>query len=153
MGAIGAMCVPVIGGAVGAALDYVIATHMTWQVGTAVSLYYQNGDKWLANQKQTMELSKKMCGPMSVGADELKEVGKELFRTRKIDEAFKIKHTPRVDLNDIRKVPSVSQNLLANARQIAIMLKSVTSNDKVRDVMKERGIPIDLIDIVLKGLG
>jgi uncharacterized protein (DUF697 family) len=51
---------PFVGGLVGAALDYVIATAMTWRVGTMVAIYYQNGGKWVGDRKHTLELAKDM---------------------------------------------------------------------------------------------
>ncbi len=153
IGVIGALCIPVIGGAVGAAFDYVIATQMTWRVGTSVSIYFQNGGNWVGDQQHTLELSKEMCGPLSVGVDELKEVGKEFLKSGNLDNSFKEHHTPRVDLNDIRgKVPEVRENLLANVRLIAKMMQSLNTNEQIRAMLKSQGIPIDLIEIVLSSL-
>ncbi len=56
----------------------------------------------MGDQQHTLELSKEMCGPLSVGVDELKEVGKEFLKSGNLDNSFKEHHTPRVDLNDIR---------------------------------------------------
>lgn len=132
-GVVAAMCVPVIGAIVGAALDYLIATQMTWRVGTMVSIYFQNGGKWVENQKNTFELSKKLTGSMHVGVSDL------------LDGKFK-DHTPRTDLNDIRtEVSGARENLLRNVRGLVSMLRVVTGNDQVRDILKSQGIPIDLI--------
>ena len=113
-GVMGAMFIPVIGGAVGAALDYLIATQMTWRVGTMVSIYFQNGGKWVGDRKRTFELAKEMTGSMHVGVSDV------------LDGKFK-DHTPRVDLNDIRKdVPSVRENVLKNLREMVSMMRAIS---------------------------
>jgi uncharacterized protein (DUF697 family) len=136
-GVLGAMFIPVVGGAVGAALDYLIATQMTWRVGTMVSMYFQNGASWVENQRHTFELAKKMTGSIHVGISDL------------LNGKFK-NHTPRADLNEIRQaVPTVGQNLLTNVRRLVSMLRGATSDDKIRDILRAQGIPIDLIDAAL----
>jgi hypothetical protein len=136
-GVLGAMFIPVVGGAVGAGLDYLIATQMTWRVGTMVSMYFQNGGRWVENQRHTFELAKEMTGSIHVGVSDL------------LDGKFK-NHTPRADLNEIRQaVPAVGQNLLTNVRRLVSMLRGATSDDKIRDILRSQGIPIDLIDAAL----
>jgi len=140
-GVIGAALIPVVGGAVGAALDYLIATQMTWRVGTMVSMYFQNGGKWVGSQKHTFELAKKMTGSIHVGLSDLRN-GK-----------FK-DHTPRADLNEIRQeVPAVKQNLLACVRGLVSMLRAAAGDDQVREILKARGIPMDLINAALVEAG
>lgn len=136
-GVLGAMCIPVIGAAVGAALDYLIATQMTWRVGTMVSIYFQNGDAWVGSQKEAFGLAKEMTGSLHIGLSDLP------------DGKFK-NHTPRTDLNNIRKeVPSARDNLLRNVRTMVSALRAITGNVRVREVLKMKGIPLDLIDQVL----
>jgi hypothetical protein len=136
-GVLGAMFIPVVGGAVGAGLDYLIATQMTWRVGTMVSMYFQNGGHWVENQRHTFELAKELTGSIHVGVGDL------------LDGKFK-NHTPRADLNEIRQaVPAVGQNLLTNVRRLVSMLRGATSDDKIRDILRAQGIPIDLIDAAL----
>lgn len=140
-GVLGAMVIPVVGGAVGAALDYLIATQMTWRVGTMVSMYFQNGGNWLENQRHTFDLAKRMTGSIRVGVSDL------------LDGKFK-NHTPRADLNEIRnEVPAIRTNLLTNVRQLVSMLRAATSDDKVREILRLQGIPIDLIDAALAKVG
>jgi hypothetical protein len=137
LGVLGAMCIPVIGAAVGAALDYLIATQMTWRVGTMVSIYFQNGGAWVGSQKETFGLAKEMTGSLHVGVSDL------------LDGKFK-NHTPRTDLNNIRKeVSSARENLLRNVRTMVSVLRAVTGDVRVREVLKMKGIPLDLIDQVL----
>jgi uncharacterized protein (DUF697 family) len=63
--------IPFVGGLVGAALDYVIATVMTWRVGTMVAIYYQNGGKWVGDRKHTLELAKEITGGVKFGMEDL----------------------------------------------------------------------------------
>lgn len=140
-GVLGAMFIPVVGGAVGAALDYLIATQMTWRVGTMVSMYFQNGGNWIENQRHTFELAKEMTGSINVGVSDL------------LNGKFK-NHTPRADLNEIRQaVPAVRQNLLTNVRRLVSMLRAATGDDKIREILRAQGIPIDLIDMALAHAG
>lgn len=136
LGALAASAVPLVGAAVGAALDYLIATQMTWRVGSMVSMYFQNGGAWVDSQKHTFELAKKLTGPMHVGVIDL------------LDGKFK-KHTPRVDLNDIRQIPSVRQNLLRSLRSLISILRAAAGDEQIREILKARRIPIDLINEVL----
>jgi len=134
------MFIPVVGGAVGAALDYLIATQMTWRVGAMVSMYFQNGGNWIESQRHTFDLAKRMTGSMHIGVSDL------------LNGKFK-NHTPRADLNEIRQeVPTVWKNLLANVRRLVSMLRAATGDDKIRDILKSQGIPIDLIDAALAQL-
>jgi uncharacterized protein (DUF697 family) len=136
-GVLATMCVPVVGGAVGAALDYLIATQMTWRVGTMVSMYFQNGGEWVESQKHTFKLAKEMTGSMHVGVGDL------------LDGKFK-NHTPRIDLNDIRKnVPSARENLLRNVHGMVTMLRAAANDKRVREILQSQGIPLDLVDAVL----
>lgn len=140
LGVVAAAAIPVMGAAVGAGLDYLIATQMTWRVGTMVSMYFQNGGVWVDNQKHTFEIAKKMAGPMHVGVSDL------------LNGKFK-NQTPRVDLNEIRhKVPSVRTNLLANVRRLVSMLRIATGDDRIREILRSQGIPVDLIDAALAQL-
>ncbi|MGO8817438.1 MAG: hypothetical protein ACLQVG_22555 [Terriglobia bacterium] len=140
-GVLGAMFIPVVGGAVGAALDYLIATQMTWRVGTMVSMYFQNGGNWIGNQRHTFEMAKEMTGSINVGVSDL------------LNGKFK-NHTPRANLSEIRQaVPAVKQNLLTNVRRLVSMLRAAAGDDKVRDILRSQGIPIDLIDMALAHAG
>jgi hypothetical protein len=139
-GGLGATVIPVLGGVVGAALDYLIATQMTWRVGAMVSMYFQNGGAWVESRKHTFELAKGLTGPMSVGLGDL------------LTGKFK-NHTPRVDLNDIRKdVPAVRQKLLATVRLLVGLLRAAAGDEKVREILKAKGIPLDLINLALSGI-
>jgi uncharacterized protein (DUF697 family) len=137
---VGLSAIPILGGVVGAGLDYIIATQMTWRVGSMVSIYFQNGGEWVDNQKHTFELAKELTGSMSVGIRDL--------LTGNVKN-----HTPRADLNDIREnIPVIRENLLKNLRGLANMLREVASDEKVREILRSRGIPIDLINEVLEHL-
>jgi hypothetical protein len=70
---VGAMfgLIPLVGGVIGAALDYIIATVMTWRVGTMVAIYYQNGGKWVESRNHTLELAKGMTGGFKFGMKDL----------------------------------------------------------------------------------
>ena len=57
--------IPFIGGIVAAGLDAAIAATMTWRVGTMVSIYYQNGQRWVGSRKDTYEAASSMVGGLS----------------------------------------------------------------------------------------
>jgi hypothetical protein len=140
LGVIGALAIPVMGGAVGAALDYLIATQMTWRVGTMVSIYYQNGGSWLGSQKDTYKRSKEMSGSF----------GKSIAD---IIDYKKSQQVPRVDLDSIRSdVPEVRQSQLRNLRMFVSLMKDSMSNDQIRASLTQRGVPADLIRDVLVGI-
>ncbi len=133
--------IPFVGGVVGAALDYVIATYMTWRVGTTVSIYYQNGGKWVGSRKHTFELAKDITGGIEFGLSDL--VSRFSSGSRpKMD----------VDLNDIsRQIPEVFETQVRNIRPvIAILMQMGGGTEQVRQALISRGVPVPVIDAALR---
>ncbi len=138
LGVVGALCVPVIGGAVGAALDYAIATQMTWRVGTMVSIYYQNGGSWLGSQESTFRRASRMAGSFGKSVTD-------------VINYQKTKSVPRVDLNSIRDdVPAIRQNQLRNLKIIVDLMRTSMNQDQIRASLSNQGVPADLIRDVLR---
>lgn len=132
--------IPIIGGVVGAGLDYVIATAMTWRVGTMVAIYYQNGGRWVKDKKYTLELAKQMVGGVSFGLADL--VARFSGRNRQQLE---------VNLNSIpQEIPDVFQSQIRNLRPVVSMMLTALSQPQVRALLQGRGVPVSLIDAVLK---
>jgi hypothetical protein len=140
LGVAGSLAVPFIGGAVGAALDYLIATQMTWRVGTMVSIYFQNGGAWVGNRQETFERAKEMTGKLHVGVSDL------------LDGKYK-NQVPRVDLNDVpRNVGPVREKQIRVVRAMVGLMRGMMNNDQIRAAMNAKGIPADLIDEALRAL-
>jgi hypothetical protein len=57
--------IPIFGGVVAAGLDVVIAATLTWRVGTMISIYHQNGGRWVEDRHATYELAHKLVGSLS----------------------------------------------------------------------------------------
>ena len=134
--------IPFVGGAIGAALDYVIATAMTWRVGTMVSIYYQNGGKWVDNRKYTYELAKGMTGGISFGLEDL--VSRFTGGTRP---------EINVDFESIpKRVSVVGDTQTQAAKQILLILLQVSTSVQARDALKKRGFPEFIIDAAFAAL-
>jgi hypothetical protein len=132
--------VPFIGGVVGAALDYIIATAMTWRVGTMVSIYYQNGGTWVKDRKNTFKLATEMTGGIKFGLADLTS-------------RFTSSNRPDmdVDLNQIpRRIPEVFEAQVRNLRPLISMLMQLGGSGKVREILIARGIPPVVIDAALR---
>ena len=132
--------IPLVGGLIGAALDYVIATAMTWRVGTMVSIYYQNGGKWVGSRKHTFELAKGITGGIEFGLSDL--VSKFSGSSRP---------TMDINLNEISaKIPEVFNSQVRNLRPVVKMMMQMGGAEKVRQLLKAQGIPEPVIDAALK---
>jgi hypothetical protein len=132
--------IPFVGGLVGAALDYVIATAMTWRVGTMVAIYYQNGGKWVGDPKHTLELAKEMTGGFKFGMRDL--VARFSGGNRQ---------QLNVNLNSIpTRIPEVFESQIRSLRPIVDMLLKAANSDFVRSQLRAQGIPPSVIDAVLK---
>jgi len=128
--------IPIVGGIIGAGLDYVIATAMTWRVGVMVSIYYQNGGRWVGDRKHTYEIAKEITGGLGFGIQDL--ISKF---------SGGVKPEVNVDLNSIpRKVPEVRETQSAAARQMLGMLLQMGTSAQARDVLRGRGFPDFIID-------
>jgi hypothetical protein len=132
--------IPFVGGLIGAALDYVIATAMTWRVGTMVSIYYQNGGKWVGSRKHTFELAKDITGGIEFGLSDLVSRFSSASRP-----------TMDVDLNDIsRHIPEVFETQVRNIKTIIPILMQMGGTEQVRQALISRGVPVPVIDAALR---
>lgn len=137
LGVLGSLCIPVLGGAVGAALDYLIANMMTWRVGTMVSIYYQNGGEWLASRHATYEQAKNLTGGLATSVGEILDAKR---RSRNI----------RVDLDSLRsQIPQVGEAQVRAVKGIIDMMRDAMSNDQIREALSRKGIPVDIIQKAL----
>lgn len=137
LGVVGSLCIPVLGGAVGAALDYLIANMMTWRVGTMVSIYYQNGGDWLVSRHATYEEAKNLTGGLATSVGEILDAKK---RQRNV----------RVDLDSLRsQIPQVCEAQVRAVKGIIDMMRGAMSNDQIREALSNKGIPVDLIQKAL----
>lgn len=114
--------IPFAGGMVAAGLDYYIAHKLTWQLGTAVSIYFLNGEEWIRSAKETRDIAKKF-----------------------------VNNDTDVDLGQVaRQVPEVLNKQLAAVRHFVRMLRKKTSNlNEIRNDLLEEGLPPYLIEAVL----
>ncbi|MFZ0771389.1 MAG: hypothetical protein WCA49_17215 [Candidatus Sulfotelmatobacter sp.] len=137
LGIMASLCVPVLGGAIGAALDYLIANMMTWRVGIMVSIYYQNGGDWLSSRHETFEEAKRMTGGIATSVGEVLDAKK---RERNV----------RVDLNSLRtKIPQIAELQVRSVKGIIDMMRDAMSNDQIRAALLGKGIPVDIIEKAL----
>lgn len=137
MGVLGSLCVPIIGGLVGASLDYLIANMMTWRVGTMVSMFYQNDGRWLGSQKSTFERAKQLTGGLANSVSE-------------VIDAKKRQRNVRVDLNSLRnRFPEIAQAQLRSLKPMIEMMQLAMNHNQIREALKSKGIPVDLIEKAL----
>lgn len=137
LGVLGSLCIPVLGGAVGAALDYLIANMMTWRVGTMVSIYYQNGGAWLVSRHATYEQAKDLTGGLASSVGEILDAKK---RQRNV----------RVDLDSLRsRIPQVGDGQVRSVKHIIDMMSDAMSNEQIRAALSGKGIPVDIIEKAL----
>jgi uncharacterized protein (DUF697 family) len=131
--------IPVVGGVAGGMLDYIIATGMTWRVGTMVAIYYQNGGRWVGNRKHTLELANEIIGGLGFG---VKDLAARFTPSERPD--------VNVDLNQIpQRVPEVFETQVRNLRPVISMLMQLGGSGKVREILVSRGVPPMVIDAAL----
>jgi hypothetical protein len=137
LGVLGSLCIPLLGGAVGASLDYLIANMMTWRVGTMVSIYYQNGGEWLGSRYATYEQAKDLTGGLASSVSEVLDANKR-------------KHNVRVDLDSLRsQIPQVYEAQVRSVKGLIDMMRDAMSNDQIRQALSAKGIPVDIIQKAL----
>jgi hypothetical protein len=73
--------IPVVGGAVGAVIDYKVARHLTRIVGKMASVYYQNGAKWVGSRRDTYQIAKYIKGDCQDIRKEVKPVKDSQLRS------------------------------------------------------------------------
>lgn len=131
--------IPFVGALTGAALDYVIATKMTWRVGTMVSIYYQNGGNWIESRHHTFELAKEFT------EDKIKPLS-NLFSKWGGTE-------PHIDVNFDRistKFPAVFETQVEHLRPLIDTMLQMGDPEQVRQLLKDKGIPLNVIDAALR---
>jgi hypothetical protein len=124
--------IPFIGGMLGAGIDAMVASTLTWRVGTMVSMYHQHGDKWLDDsQNATYHRAKD-------------HVGEYLAKTEN-----------RVDLNDLphRNKEILDKHLGVINHFIDVMLPMGGGKDKIREILiNSKKMPAYLVDIALAAI-
>ncbi len=134
---VAASFIPGVGAGVGAALDYIIATTMTWRVGVMVAIYCQNGNRWVGNKKHTFELAKEITGGLGLGwRDLLSKFGVNGNRP-----------TIEVDLNSIpNRVPEVGKWQVEHLKQFVLLALEMGGADLARTQLMKRGVPPEMIE-------
>jgi hypothetical protein len=61
----GLSILPIVGNLIGMALDAKIAATMTWRVGIATAIYFENGCQWIGDRRTTYEAARRLCRPLS----------------------------------------------------------------------------------------
>lgn len=119
--------IPLLGSVVSATLDAIIAATLTWRVGTMISMYYQNGERWVESRHHTYKLTKPMTG-------------------------WSPNPTGRVKLDDIpQQCPSVKEGQIEAARLVVEMLVSVCSDkQQIRQVLLKKGLPEFLVSEAIR---
>jgi uncharacterized protein (DUF697 family) len=123
-----ASAIPIVGGIAGAAADAIIASTLTWRVGTLISIYYQNGGAWCGDRKASFAKAKDIVGEYSAQTDR------------------------RVDLSVIpTKIPSIHEkHIKAMLAFIDTMRMVVTDDAQIIAALKAKGFPEDLISEAIR---
>jgi hypothetical protein len=138
-GILASLCVPVLGGVVGAALDYLFANIMTWRVGTMVSMYYQNNAQWLGDRQATFERAKQLTGGIRPGILGILRQTKERLH---------------LDLNTLRdQIPEIAEAQVRALRPVADMMRSTMGAEQIGTALRGQGIPADLVHEALQPVG
>lgn len=118
-----AASLPFVGGIAGMMADAVIASTLTWRVGTMIAIYYQNGGAWYTDRKTTFDKAKDMVGGYSAQTDQ------------------------RFDLGDIPKhIPSIREkHIRAMIECIETMRLAGSDNAQIIAALKAKGFPEDCI--------
>lgn len=121
---IGVSFIPILGGFVSMGLDVAIAVTMTWRVGIMVSMYHQNGRRWIDSREETFSRASRLTGGVSPSNE------------------------GRVDLNEIPdKNPEIRKVLLEQAMSAVKNLRKFRSDatDKeIDDFLRDKGVPTDI---------
>jgi hypothetical protein len=132
--------IPGVGAVIGAALDYIIATTMTWRVGVMVSIYCQNGNQWVGSKKHTFELAKEITGGLNLGLTDLLSMFGANGKRPVID----------IDLNSIpKRVPEVKKWQVEHLKQFVLMAFEMGGADMARQQLRKRGVPTEMIEAAL----
>jgi len=125
-----ASAIPVVGGLFSMGLDVVIAMTMTWRVGTMISIYYQNGERWLGSRHETYERAKDLTGRLSP------------------------KNEGRVDLNSVgsreAEVEEHHVEKLANFLESLLNVAPDLTDAKLEDLLCKKGVSPELAKKVVR---
>ena len=124
--------IPFVGPLLSGGMDAAIASTLTWRVGVAAAIYYENGLAWSGSgQKATYQTAKEFVG------------------------GFNMKSAQRVDLESLRRrVPEVNNSSVKTVIEIAKMFRdfSVPIDQIRRKLIEEKGIDSDIVDAALRDL-
>lgn len=137
LGVLGSLCVPVLGGFLGAALDYLIANTMTWRVGTMVSMYFQNGSTWVDSRQKTYERATQLTGGIGHSVVEILRAKEE-------------RKTARVDLSEIpSQVPEIEESQMRALKPLIQMMRPAMGRQQIQQALAGQGIPAPTIEKAL----
>lgn len=123
-----AAAIPFLGGVIGASLDAIVATTMTWRVGTMVSIYYQNNGAWLGGRRESFEVAKDFVGKPSIKAEN------------------------RVNLDEVaKKHRQILDSQLVTLKSVLLdpLLEVTPDEGKILAVLKGRGLSEELIETAM----
>ncbi|GHO63502.1 hypothetical protein KSC_023940 [Ktedonobacter sp. SOSP1-52] len=129
---LGASLIPFAGLAANAVLDGIIASTLTWRLGTMTAIYYMNGENWLySNKKRTRREANKLTG----------------FPSADI-------HRPDA-LSHIKDIPEVMETNVEKMLQTAKFMKEANpdiTNAQLREIFRKQSLPEKWIEEVLRRL-
>lgn len=124
---LGASAIPFIGALFAAGIDAAVAATLTWRVGAMVALYFQNGEAWLQNRKNTYHVAKEYAGGYSPRIDN------------------------RVDLDQLGHNPVIERKHLDFVLGLIEMLKAASaSREQVLSALRGKSIPEYLVQNAMK---
>lgn len=128
----GASLIPFAGLAANAILDGIIASTLTWRLGTMTAIYYMNDENWLhSNKKRTRQEANKLTG----------------FPSADI-------HRPDA-LSRIVDIPEVMETNVEKMLQTAKLMREANpniTNAQLREIFKKQSLPEKWIEEVLRRL-
>ena len=120
--------IPFVGAIAAAFLDSMVAATLTWRVGTMVSAYYQNGEAWVGNRKETYHVAAKQVG------------------------SYSSKVEGRANLDDLsRNNSTIREKQMATVMNfVRMMQKGACSAGQVREALVEGKVPPWILEAVMK---
>ena len=110
--------IPIVGGIVAAGLDAIIASKLTWRVGTLTAMYFLYDEEWIGNRKETYNIAKKEIGTVLPG------------NTGNLDSAVKNEHVCR----------KIVQGIIDKIKTIKKYAPNLSNSQIKNDLLKE-GLP------------
>jgi hypothetical protein len=122
--------IPILGGFASTGLDVVIAITMTWRVGTMVSIYYQNGGKWVESRRNTYKIAKGLTGGVSAANSGRVDLNSVPWRVKAVGEA-QVQQWMRFVSDLIAIAPTATDEMIVD-----VLTKKGVELEQAKDVVR-----------------